>query len=212
MLTCISLCPPVVCAALYEQCQLLTKAACFSIHQVSQKAGAGYEILCSARVLVVTSFLPLDSPCQLDTILVDIKDLCGQRWVSAPCREMCGGFGLPTHCSGPFYPYSSVGKGQGRDTSLRRKSFSSMLQSVSSQCLTVDGNGLTDVIWFRSYSSIMQMRCENNVLGVFDLGMIFSPLKTQSIRLPQCQEGEGSGMKCSCWMCFYHPCCRWFAL
>lgn len=58
-----------------------------------------------------------------------------------------------------------------------------MLQSVYSQCLAMDGNGLTDVIWFRNYSSVMQMRCENNVLGVFDLVWVFS-LKTQSVRLP----------------------------
>lgn len=189
-----------------EQCQLLTKAACFSIHQVSQKAGAGYNVLCSAPILDVTSFLPLDSPCQLDTILVDIKDLREQRWVSAPCHEMCGCFGLPNHCSGPFYPYFSVVKGQGRDISLRSRSFSSfVLRSVSSQCLAVDGNGLTDVIWLRSYSSVMQMRCENNVLEVFYLGLIFFLLK-QSIRLPQGQEGEGSDMKHSCWIWFYHPC------
>lgn len=73
---------------------------------------------------------------------MDIKDLSEQRWVSAPCHDMCGCFGLPTHCSGPFYPYSGLGKGQGRDVSLRSKSFSYfVLWSVCSQCLTVDGNG-----------------------------------------------------------------------
>lgn len=113
---------------------------------------------------------------------MDIKDLSGQRWVSAPCHEMCGWLGLLTRCSGPFHPWSSVGRGQRRGHIFEKQEFF-VLQSVSFHCLTMDGNGLTDVIWFRNYSSVMQMRCENNVLGVFDLVWVFS-LKTQSVRLP----------------------------
>lgn len=47
--------------------------------QVSQKAGPRHKVLCSAPVLAVRSFLPLASPCPLDTMLVGVKDLSEQR-------------------------------------------------------------------------------------------------------------------------------------
>lgn len=196
----------------HKQCQLLTNTSCFSIHQVSQKAGAGYKVLCSAPILVVTSFLPLDSPCQLDTILVDIKDLSEQRWVSAPCHEMCSCFGLPTHCSGPFYPYSSVGKVKGGTYLWEARVFPLLCCRVCPPNVVL---WMVKGLLMRFGLETIHMLCKWDMkimcLG-FWFGFDFFPLKTQSIRLLQCQEGEGSGMKCSCWMCFHHPCCSWFAL